>query len=50
MLDYLIRAGAIVTPGCLARLVNGAMVRRNDTDTGARPGHLLRSHAKEIAA
>ena len=29
--------------GYLARLVNGVMVRRNDIDTGERPGHLLRS-------
>jgi len=36
--------------GYLARLVNGIMVRRNDTDTGARPGHLLRSQAMEVAA
>jgi N-acyl-D-aspartate/D-glutamate deacylase len=35
--------------GYLARLVNGVMVRRNDIDTGARPGHLLRS-SKVVAA
>jgi N-acyl-D-amino-acid deacylase len=35
--------------GYLARLVNGVMVRRNDTDTGERPGHLLRS-GKVVAA
>ncbi len=35
--------------GYLARLVNGVMVRRNDNDTGARPGHLLRSQALEAA-
>jgi hypothetical protein len=31
-------------------LVNGVMVRRNDIDTGERPGHLLRSGAKVVAA
>ena len=36
--------------GYLARLVNGVMVRRDDTDTGARPGRLLRSRVKAVAA
>ncbi len=36
--------------GYLARLVNGVMVRRNDIDTGERPGHLLRSGVKVVAA
>jgi N-acyl-D-amino-acid deacylase len=35
--------------GYLARLVNGKMVRRNDNDTGERPGRLLRS-SKVVAA
>ena len=35
--------------GYLARLVNGVMVRRNDIDTGERPGHLIRS-GKAVAA
>jgi N-acyl-D-aspartate/D-glutamate deacylase len=35
--------------GYLARLVNGVMVRRNDIDTGERPGRLIRS-GKAIAA
>jgi N-acyl-D-aspartate/D-glutamate deacylase len=25
-----------------ATIVNGVITRRNDTDTGARPGHLIR--------
>ena len=29
--------------GYLATIANGTVVRRDDTDTGARPGHLLRS-------
>jgi N-acyl-D-aspartate/D-glutamate deacylase len=29
--------------GYLATIANGTVVRREDTDTGARPGHLLRS-------
>jgi N-acyl-D-aspartate/D-glutamate deacylase len=36
--------------GYLARLVNGVMVRRNDIDTGERPGRLLRSGVKAVAA
>lgn len=36
--------------GYLARLVNGVMVRRNDVDTGARPGHLLRSGTEGMTA
>lgn len=37
--------GRILQPstGYLATIVNGAVVRRNDQDTGERPGHLLRS-------
>jgi N-acyl-D-aspartate/D-glutamate deacylase len=31
--------------GYLATLVRGEITRRNDTDTGARPGRLIRSHA-----
>jgi N-acyl-D-aspartate/D-glutamate deacylase len=29
--------------GYLATIANGTVVRRNDADTGARPGYLLRS-------
>jgi N-acyl-D-amino-acid deacylase len=38
-------AGRILQPstGYLATIVNGTAVRRDDTDTGARTGHLLRS-------
>jgi N-acyl-D-aspartate/D-glutamate deacylase len=38
-------AGRILQPstGYLATIVNGTVVRRDDTDTGARTGHLLRS-------
>jgi len=28
--------------GYVATIVNGVVVRRNDRDTGARPGHLVR--------
>jgi N-acyl-D-aspartate/D-glutamate deacylase len=31
--------------GYLATLVNGAVTRRNDTDTGARPGRLAKARA-----
>lgn len=33
--------------GYLATLVNGQITRRNDVDTGARPGRLLRG-AREL--
>ena len=38
-------ASRILQPslGYVATMVNGVEVRRDDTDTGARPGHLLRS-------
>jgi N-acyl-D-aspartate/D-glutamate deacylase len=38
-------AGRVLQPstGYLATMVNGEVVRRHDEDTGARPGHLLRS-------
>ena len=38
-------ASRILQPstGYLATMVNGEVVRRNDEDTGERPGHLLRS-------
>ena len=38
-------ASRILQPstGYLATMVNGEVVRRHDEDTGARPGHLLRS-------
>ena len=38
-------ASRILQPstGYLATIANGAVVRRHDEDTGARPGHLLRS-------
>jgi N-acyl-D-aspartate/D-glutamate deacylase len=38
-------ASRILQPstGYLATMVNGEVVRRDDTDTSARPGHLLRS-------
>ena len=36
--------------GYVARLVNGVMVRRNDIDTAERPGHLLRSRQRTVAA
>jgi N-acyl-D-amino-acid deacylase len=31
--------------GYLATMVGGVITRRNDTDTGARPGRLIRSGA-----
>ena len=38
-------ASRILQPstGYLATIANGEVVRRDDVDTGARPGHLLRS-------
>lgn len=41
-------ASRILQPstGYLATLVNGELVRRNDTDTGARPGRLIRNPGK----
>jgi len=43
-------ASRILQPstGYLATLVNGEVVRRNDEDTGARPGHLLRSGRRSL--
>jgi N-acyl-D-aspartate/D-glutamate deacylase len=43
--DLPTRASRVLQPstGYLATMVNGAVVRRDDADTGARPGHLLRS-------